>query len=166
MKNIAEWRIIAGFERYEVSNTGKVRSLYMRGGARRSTPFELSTPVHRIGYRRVCLYGSGGARSVELVHRLVALAFVEGNFPGAFVLHRDGRKLNNDARNLRFGTALENIIDSASHGRTYRPLSPDDVRFIRSSALSRVELAGIFNMTPGSISACALGHTYREVVDF
>lgn len=66
------------------------------------------------GYPMVALYGGGTEKRI-CVHRLVALTF-HGEPEGRVVRHLDGNRLNNHARNLRYGTPAENAADSILHG--------------------------------------------------
>ena len=102
-----EWRDIDGHEGlYQVSNTGKVKSL--RSGK------ILKTYSDKWGYRRVHL----GRRERGLrVHRLVLEAFVGPCPPGMECCHNDGNNTNNRAENLRWDTKKSNRQDRIKHGR-------------------------------------------------
>jgi hypothetical protein len=70
-----------------------------------------------IGYRRVILYkGDGSARRRFLVHRLVCEAFNGPGLPGQVARHLNGDPLDNRAVNLAWGTQVDNMLDSVSHG--------------------------------------------------
>ena len=91
------WLPIVGFEDCgEVSNTGLIRNKH--GKIRK-------TNVSR-GYERVGFYGG---QETVFVHRLVARAFCSGFEDGLVVNHKDGNKLNNNADNLEWVTASENV---------------------------------------------------------
>ena len=100
------WRPIPGYERYELSNLGRVRS---KRGIRK-----LFTNPN--GYAHVVIHGGGKLHTLK-IHRLVARVFVPGEAPGLDVCHIDGDKLNNAATNLRWGTRSENILDQVRMGR-------------------------------------------------
>lgn len=95
-----QWRPIAGFPNYQVSNRGRVMNL-MRGKV-------LGDRYNSHGYKQVKLKGK-----YYTVHRLVALAFLDNpnNLPQ--VDHIDENKGNNDVSNLRWVTASQNIRHSA-----------------------------------------------------
>lgn len=104
-----EWKACVGFEPfYEVSNTGKVRSVAVYSFKYKRI---IKRPVIRIkkqettkdGYRRVLL-SFYGKHFHCAVHRLVAQAFIENpnNYP--CVNHKDENTQNNNADNLEWCT--------------------------------------------------------------
>lgn len=96
------WKQIKGYEDYEVSDTGLVRSL-KRGKKKILAPAKNG----RTGYLHVNLH-KDGKRKCLLVHRLVAEAFVPNPQNLPTVNHRDENKLNNEASNLEWLTTAEN----------------------------------------------------------
>ena len=104
MDNLAEeFRPVAGYEKhYEVSNLGRVRSL--KAGK------VLKSGDNGIGYLIVGLNANG--RKSFLVHRLVAIAFIDNpnNLPK--VNHKDGIKSNCEVSNLEWCTQKQNIEHS------------------------------------------------------
>lgn len=99
------WRKIEGFENYEVSNLGQVRSLnYKRTGE-----IKILIPCkNNNGYLKVVLCKSG-KQHTKRVHRLVATAFIPNLEGKKEVNHIDGNKQNNKVENLEWCTNLENI---------------------------------------------------------
>lgn len=98
-------------KKYEVSNDGRVR--------RKESKTEVGMGSIRCGYRSVCL-NDNGHRKMHKVHRLVARAFVENDDPEnkTVVNHKDGDKLNNNAKNLEWVTVRENNQHSQDTGLT------------------------------------------------
>lgn len=99
-----EWRDVVGYEGlYQVSNTGKVRSMnYRRSGAARDLVQTLTN-----GYPIVCLSASGKQKN-HTVHTLVAAAFL-GNRPDGYeVNHINAVKNDNRIENLEYVTPSEN----------------------------------------------------------
>lgn len=93
------WKDIDGYEGlYQVSNTGKVRSLRYRN---RDEVRELFLKPHNQGYLQVELH-KNGKRKMFTVHRLVAMAFVDGYEVGKEVNHIDENKQNNVSTNLEW----------------------------------------------------------------
>ena len=135
---IEEWRPIEGYEGlYEVSNTGRVRSLdkydsmnrFLRGRI-------LRLFTDGLGYLRAQLY-SNSKRKSFLVHRLVAQAFIPNpdNLPQ--VNHRDENPSNDNVDNLEwcdgkynvnYGTRIDRIRDIRLKNGTYTGLSKEEYR--------------------------------------
>jgi len=105
-----EWRNVVGFEgRYEVSNLGRVRSL-VKYSRWQKVPRLLTTRINCNGYLMIMLKAEDGSFKTDVVHRLVARAFVDGYQKGLVVNHRDENKLNNHADNLEWITSRENTL--------------------------------------------------------
>lgn len=94
---MAEYRKIDGWP-YSVSECGEVRN--DRNG-------HILRQVVASGYNRVHLCDNGKSKC-ELVHRLVAKAFVPNPMLKPEVNHKDGDKLNNHFKNLEWVTGKEN----------------------------------------------------------
>lgn len=110
-----EWRDILGFEGfYQVSSLGRVRSLdrYVHHPAGGKSLMKGQLRVLGLdpkGYWTVRLCNQSEGKSItKKVHRLVAMAFVDGYFEGAHINHKDGCKTNNLPSNLEFITQGEN----------------------------------------------------------
>lgn len=120
------WRPIAGYEgRYEVSNTGQIRSLdvYVMCGIGTRLCKGRIKPIHpnKRGYCTVNLC-KDGRTDRYLVHRLVAEAFVPNTHNKPQVNHIDGDVGNNCAYNLEWVTDNENKAHSSvAVGGTQRP---------------------------------------------
>lgn len=108
-----EWRDIDGFVGiYKVSNFGRIKTLARKNVSRDMIRKQV---VDRIGYMRVQLSKngrkeSGGFFVTKLVHRLVAIAFIDNtnNYPD--VNHKDLNKKNNHIYNLEWCTKSYNQI--------------------------------------------------------
>ena len=106
------WKDICGYEGlYQVSNLGRVRSLHYRNT---DEVRELFLKPHNRGYLQVELHKNGD-RKMFTVHRLVAIAFVEGFSEDREVNHIDENKHNNRADNLEWMSTSENVRYSISH---------------------------------------------------
>ena len=114
-KGPEEWRTIAGFPEYEVSNYGRVISYKGR------SPRMIRPEVSKLGYWRFHLYRRG-ADHPKCAHRLVVEAFIGPSPKGKdFVLHWDGNPQNNHVSNLRWGDARDNFDDAMRHGTVNWP---------------------------------------------
>lgn len=92
---------------YEVSNTGKIRSVL--GGRRKGVELKqsLRNKAANKTYYIVSLVINGRPKTVT-VHRLVAKAFISNPNEKPCVNHIDGNRLNNDVGNLEWVTYQEN----------------------------------------------------------
>lgn len=105
------WKDVKGFEGiYEISNFGRCKS------KKRNTKFKsifkekiLVPKISQNGYLRCGLSKNGIVKS-RLIHRLVAIHFVDNPENKPFVNHIDGNKQNNNAWNLEWCTQSENLI--------------------------------------------------------
>ncbi len=97
------WKTIKGFENYEVSNLGRVKSL--KYNKERILKFSILSN----GYKVVDLYNNN-IRKTKKIHQLVAIAFLNHNPCGMelVVNHKDFDKLNNNVNNLEIVTNREN----------------------------------------------------------
>lgn len=138
------WKRIPGFNHYEVSDNGRVRSLdrviVRRDGIRKTCRGkEITHVVASTGHRTVHLY-EGGVMQVKSVHRLVLEAFVGKPQPGQVCRHINGDANDNRVENLAWGSYSDNAFDCVKHGnhemrnRTHCPrghalMEPNLVRY-------------------------------------
>lgn len=103
-----QWRPVAGFPNYLVSDQGRVASEAC--GKRRI----LKPWLNANGYLYVNVGGRAGQK--RTVHGLVAEAFCGPRMPGQVVRHLDGQQRHNAASNLAIGSPSENSYDAVRHG--------------------------------------------------
>lgn len=119
------WAMVDGFQNTEVSNLGRIRSLF-RGGCKIRTPH-----ISENGYAVISLQRST-EKKAKRVHVLVAAAFVGPNPGGMDVNHIDGVKTNNVASNLEFMTRSENCKHGFKLGLSYTPFRERGEKHCRS----------------------------------
>ena len=95
-----EWKNIADFPNYQVSSFGNVKNVKTCKLMRLNT---------RCGYLKVSLV-SKNSKKDHLVHRLVALEFLDNPENKTDVNHKDKNCLNNNLSNLEWMTRQENNI--------------------------------------------------------
>lgn len=118
-----KWKPVAGWEGlYEVSNKGRVRSLekviVRRDGFKTRKAGKFLSLDSREGtwYPRVMLR-EGDRNREELVHRLVAEAFIPNPDDLPLVRHLNDIKSDNRVENLAWGTHSDNMADSIRNGK-------------------------------------------------
>ena len=95
-----EWKVIDGYNNnYSVSNKGNVKN--------NNTNKILKQAVNRGGYNKLCL-SVNGKKKTELIHRLVALAFIPNPENKPHTDHINNIKTDNNVNNLRWATRSEN----------------------------------------------------------
>ena len=104
------WKKIKGFENYEISNLGRVKSNNLKKEK------ILKFRITKTGYYRVMLQKNCFKKEL-LVHRLVAEAFIPNKENKKEVNHIDLNKSNNRVENLEWTTRSENIAHSYLNGR-------------------------------------------------
>jgi len=92
---------------YQVSNLGKIKSFRQGHKHHKQKEYLLNPTISSSGYYQVTLYSDKG-RKKFLVHRLVAVAFLDNphNYPQ--INHKDENRLNNRVDNLEWCTASYN----------------------------------------------------------
>lgn len=118
--SVDTWRDIPGFlGAYEINREGVIRSkprhisrgkmgVYFRKGR-----IMHATPA-RCGYLQTHLR-LNGKPCHQLVHRMIALAFIQNPENKLHVAHNDGNPRNNKISNLRWATHAENMADMFIH---------------------------------------------------
>lgn len=116
---IEKWQTIIGFDNYEVSDFGKVRTkekfVKCSGGkVRKLKSKELKPIVKFYGQKKehprllVNLYYDTGRYKSKQISRLVARHFIKSYSEELLVLHNDNDTFNNNVNNLRMGTYKDN----------------------------------------------------------
>ncbi len=109
------YKPIVGFEDYQVSNKGNVKSLL---GRFKNRPEIIMKPdTGKLGHKRVLL--SHPVRKKLLVHRLVAEAFIPNIDNKPQINHIDNNPENNNIDNLKWCTASENLQHAQNQGRLF-----------------------------------------------
>lgn len=110
-----EWRTIDESPGYSVSNYGRVRN---------DTRNTLQSPrPNKWGYYQAVLRNRQGEKKFPTVHRLVAAAFIPNPLGLPQVNHIDGVKAHNEASNLEWCTAKQNIDHAIRTGLRPRNVS-------------------------------------------
>jgi hypothetical protein len=104
-----EWKDIEGYEGYQISNIGRIKSF------RNKKPLIMSLCENADGYLMTRIMKNGKGNTVR-AGRLVALHFVDGFKEGLEVNHIDSNRKNDVYTNLEWVTHKDNIRHSHKHG--------------------------------------------------
>ncbi len=123
-----EWKDIKGFEGYQISNYGRVKSLnYRRCGNTKLLKKIINN--FKDNYHVVNL-SKNGKHVLSRVHRLVATAFIPNPNNKPYVNHLDGCKTNNHISNLEWCTSSENAQHAYNAGLKIAPMGENHVNNI------------------------------------
>ena len=100
------FKTIKGYPLYSISTEGQIR--------KNSTGKIMKPSKKPNGYMSINLFMSDGRRRKELVHRLVALTFIENPNHLPQVNHIDRVRDNNCVDNLEWVTIAENVAKSSA----------------------------------------------------
>ena len=151
------WKAIPGYERYEASTSGRIRSVdrVLKSGKLKKGRI-LKQSNHSAGYKCLML----GANSFHLSHYLILLTFVGRRPVGYEVSHEDDNRANNRLDNLSYATPADNTRNKVKNGRQARgeraggaKLKKRQVITILTSNKSNAELARRYNVHAGHISS-------------
>lgn len=160
-----QWLSIPDYDKYAVSNFGRIKSLRGRWGESR-----ILKPSLVRGYLHVALC-SGGEPKHFNVHRLVAQAFIPNPQNKPQVNHRDGNKLNNHVSNLEWTTSAQNQrhavdigLKKSGEGCSWSKLTQEQVLYIRENpeGLTAIALASLLDIDQVTISAIQRGMIWKS----
>ena len=155
MSEVETFVKIEGFEKYEVSNLGRVRNA--KSGR------ILKPHLIQSGYLKHSLYGYDKRKNL-LLHRILATAFIDNPEGKPCVNHIDENKLNNDLSNLEWCTERENVIHGTRTKRAAEKLSKKVIQLdLNDNVLNEFEsmrqAERETGVSVGNISSCCNGKT-------
>lgn len=159
-----EWRTLADFPSYAVSNMGRVKRT--RSGEATYSGRILKPLPHgrKRKYQRVQL--SRG--QFQYIHRLVALAFLAPDPLRTHVNHKDNDPSNNRVENLEWCNHPENMKHASAGFESFRKkITSNHVRTIRrmrKEGKTHGEIAVMFNLNQSTVSRILNGQVWKNVV--
>lgn len=171
------WKAIPGYEGYyEVSNTGRVKSITRtiidkRGITHYIEEKEIYIRINNNGYKTVSL-SKEGIRKMFLIHRLVAIAFLPNPDNLPIVNHKDENPANNNVENLEwcnykynsnYGTSKKRMSQSKQNKHTKKIWKCDchtheRIELFNSIGDASENIKNDRNIGISAISKCANGH--------
>lgn len=156
----------ADFDRYEVSDLGRIRN--------RKTNAVRKLSLYQGDYTRVSLW-DGQSYKRQLVHRLVARAWCRGRGPE--VNHINGEKHDNRAVNLEWCTRIENVRDAWNRRPWVPPRLPGsanpsskltesqvlEIRRLRKCGHTLTSIAEKFEVSFGLIGHITTGRSWKHL---
>ena len=140
------FKVIKEYPLYSVSTEGRIR---------KNSDGKIMTPSKKPnGYMSINLFMRDGRRKKELVHRLVALTFLDNKDRLPEVNHIDGIRDNNRLTNLEWVTRAENIAKSSAPRRIMAKRKKDGVWIPFNSIQDACVALGL---TESNVSACIHG---------
>lgn len=167
---IEEWKTLDFNEDYGICNDGRIISF-----VRYETGKFLKPSLNQKGYLYVNL--GRGSSNRYLVHRLVALTFIENKFQDKKIInHKNGIKIDNRSENLEWSNYSENNFHAyrtglkrASpkfgldhHASKFKAGEPEQIRKLKRDGLSVLEIAKKFNVCIHTIYRIIKNRTYKE----
>jgi len=152
--------------KYQISNKGRVRSLFDRHQNKRSSPIIMKKNVIN-NYNHVGIHIKTRKCKQIKVGRTVAKAFIPNRENKPCVNHKDGNKINDCVDNLEWCTHKENMIHAVENGllthdhttgeNNYNAkLTENDVLDIRNAyklgCFTQQEIADAYDMPAPAIS--------------
>jgi hypothetical protein len=126
-----QWRLIAGYNRYECSNLGRIRDS-------KTDRIIFTFPNSRSGYRITCMVPDGRMKK-KTVHTapLIAATWLGPRPQGFQIDHKDGDKLHEAIMNLEYVSQAENIQRSYDNGQ--HPFQPGPDRYLTSEEYAQIK---------------------------
>lgn len=156
------FKSIPGYSPYEISNLGRLKRYEKI----------LSTPISSIGYKRK--YLKDLCKNL-LIHRAIAICFIENPENLSEVNHIDGNKSNNSIDNLEWVSRQGNASHAKKMGllKTHKgqdsikaKLSNDYIPIIRdaiSAGFSQRKIAAYFGVSQTAISLINRGINWKSI---
>ena len=170
------WRDIPGFNNYQVSCFGNVRSYLKKGNHKNkgnAHPRLLRQARRGGGYPTVSLPDRDGKYRHRSVHSLVLLAFVGECPEGKEVAHLNGIPTDNRFSNLAYVTHKENEAHKVAHGTS--PVGENngqsnllgwqvaEIKFLSSKSVPQGKIAALFGISHKYVSAILNGKAWAHI---
>ena len=170
------WKDVKEFEGiYQVSNLGRIKSLDRKVWNKGNNSFSnikgriIKLDGKNKDYYQVTLWNKLKVKKC-LVHRLVAIAFIQNSKNMPEVNHLNCIKRDNKSSNLEWSNSLLNSQHAKINGKydnfpngidkPNAKLNPDSVRHIRKKELRNVDYCKLYGIAPSTVS-CLQSEPHR-----
>ncbi len=159
------WKQIKDYPFYSVSDKGRIKS------RKRKHTRILKGTITKFGYIRMCLTNDEGEKFIY-IHRLVLETFKE-KCPGEKqACHNNNNPANNQIKNLRWDTSLNNHADRKKHGTLNlgvqngnNKLTVKQILEIKKDFRTQNEIAKTYKTHQTNISCIKSGITWAWLKD-
>jgi len=168
------WEDVPGYDGlYKISNQGRMKSFKTTNSKIPSAGRILSPRVDTAGYQMATL-SKNNIQKNFLIHRMVAMIFIQNPEEKPIVDHIDGTKLNNHVENLKWSTLSENTMNQKLHSNNtsgFRGVHRNGARWAASVTLHGVLThLGTFDTIEQAVlardtSLAANGIVYRDSIE-
>lgn len=132
-----KWKVIEGFKRHKISDHGNVEGI--RG--------MMKSRINKRGYSIIGIRDYEGKQKMFLIHRLVAIHFIDNPDNKRYVNHKDGNKQNNHVSNLEWCTQSENQIHAYETG--LQVLTEEQINRLKELAIKKRRPVRVINKRLG-----------------
>ena len=166
---IETWTNVLAHDRYEISDTGRIRKRINMIHPERNKPYlYMKLEEDKDGYKKLTIKGKRW-----LVHRLVYQEFVGALKPGLVICHLNNKRDDNRAVNLVQTTQKENIGHKVLHGthqeceRHPRASITNDMAkkikyALANKKLSIKQVSALYSVSYSVVAAISCGKSWRQ----
>lgn len=165
------WRDIDGFENYQISNLGRIKSKerIVSNSCRAYVKKEeiLKTHIMKSGYLAIVLRDKEQKKHLLKIHRLIAEIFIPNPNNYTQVNHIDGDKTNCDIENLEWSTPQQNTRHAMKNGlrRRYTGRNVQKIYQINAETKEVEKVHETFADAARSIGNNSVGSIYGACLD-
>ncbi len=176
-----EWRPVKGYEGlYEVSNTGKVKSIeryvdVINNGTLCKRIIKeriLKEIINSNGYGVVNLFIDGKAK-IRTIHGLVSQTFIGERQKGMCACHKDSNQRNNCLENIRYDSQKNNCYDKYNNGtwqhgekigshKLTEEQVEEIIELISETSIAYKEIAQMYNVNTSTVQRINSGTLWHD----
>lgn len=170
LKSDEVFKIVPGFENYEISQYGNLRNIKNRN--------YIKILTDKYGYHTVKITDNNNIKRNIPLHRVIAWVWIPNDDPEnkIEVDHIDGIKTNNDLSNLEWVTPEENIKRARknklnkSNPHQNQVLSKEKIidiykKCLNSEKINYAEIGRIFSVSPNTVKRIWTQERYKNITE-